>query len=146
MGTGRITMSRKVQATRKPDCIEHAGYRMPNGYGQVRRYGKTWLAHRWAAYQALGPAPAGKPNVLHSCDNRACINPEHLRYGTQSENLLDRTRRHRYRKLTAQDVARIKVALAEGVPGTALAREFGVSGTMISNIKHGKQWNENQSA
>ena len=27
----------------------------------------------------------------------------------------------------------------------ALAREFGVRGTMISNIKHGKQWNENQS-
>lgn len=117
-------------------CVEHAGYLMPNGYGQVRRMGKTWLAHRWAAHVTHGPCPDGQV-VRHRCDNRACVNPEHLEYGTQGENLIDRRERHRYRKLTRQDAEAIRVAVGGC---TAIGALFGVSHSMVRNIKTGKQW------
>lgn len=123
------------------DCILHTGCTMPNGYGQVRREGKTWLAHRWAAHTAHGPCPTGQV-VRHSCDTRLCVNPKHLEYGTQGDNLNDRKRHgHRYRKLTREDVLEIRKLLTSA-PLTEIGQRFGVSGVMIGHIKSGKQWSD----
>lgn len=118
-------------------CVEHAGYRMPNGYGQVRRQGKTWLAHRWVAHNTLGPCPPGQV-VRHKCDNMACVNPDHLEYGTQGDNLNDRKERHRYRKLTRADAEAIRGTVV-GSPAE-IGRLYGVSSTMVGYIKEGRQW------
>lgn len=56
------------------------------GYGSLRRFGRQILAHRRAYELTYGPIPAGLL-VLHSCDNPACIRPEHLHLGTHSDNL-----------------------------------------------------------
>lgn len=125
-------------------CIEHVGYRMPNGYGQVNRGGRVWLAHRWAADQAHGPCPDGQV-VRHRCDNRGCVNPEHLEYGSQGDNLIDRRERHRYRKLTREDAESIKRLLATQTRSLAcIGREFGVSYTMVRHIRDGKQWSDHE--
>ena len=81
-------------------CWEWAGYKNHHGYGRmlVRRDGKNRLlaVHR-LAYQAwVGEIPADKI-VMHTCDNRCCINPEHLRVGTQGDNMRDMVSRGRYR-------------------------------------------------
>ena len=124
------------------NCIEHCGYLMPNGYGQVRRQGKTWLAHRWAAHVAHGPCPPGQV-VRHRCDNRKCINPEHLEYGSQGDNLNDRKERAaHYRKLGKDDIPQIRKRLAAGATLAQVGREFGVSYVMIRHIRDGKQWAE----
>lgn len=122
------------------DCVEHTGYIMPNGYGQVRRQGATWLAHRWAAHVAHGPCPPGQV-VRHKCDNRKCINPEHLEYGSQGDNLNDRKERAtQYRKLGKDDIPQIRKRLADGATLAQAGREFGVSYVMIRYIRDGKQW------
>lgn len=49
------------------------------------------LAHR------LGRPIAPDMNALHTCDNRACINPSHLYEGSDSDNARDRSARGRHR-------------------------------------------------
>jgi len=56
------------------------------GYGRLRRFGRQIYAHRRAYELAIGPIP-DRMLVLHSCDNPACIRPEHLHLGTHSDNL-----------------------------------------------------------
>jgi HNH endonuclease len=71
------------------DCILHDGWISGNGYGLVRVGAKgRRLAHRVAYEQARGPIPKGMI-VMHTCDVRACINPEHLILGTQQDNMVD---------------------------------------------------------
>ena len=50
---------------------------------------QTPLLHRvaWEAHNAE-PIPSGMV-VMHTCDNRRCFNPQHLRLGTQSDNIRD---------------------------------------------------------
>jgi len=73
------------------------GYRTNKGYGQfkyridgVRR---TARAHRAAWEHANGPIPDGL-HVLHTCDNPACVNIEHLYLGTNDDNIADKMDRH----------------------------------------------------
>lgn len=121
-------------------CILHKGCTLPNGYGQVRREGKTWLAHRWAAHIAHGPS---SQVVRHKCDVRACIEPTHLEYGTQGQNLSDRKDHgHVYRKLDRLNVKDIKTRIERGESLASIARLYGVSDTMVRHIKGGRQWSE----
>lgn len=56
----------------------------PNAEGKR----KQLLAHRIAYVQMKAPLLAGE-DILHACDTRRCCNPEHMRPGTQLENLAD---------------------------------------------------------
>ena len=106
-------------------------------------------AHRFSwSFHNESQIPAGVL-VLHSCDKRACVNPDHLRLGTQAENISDRDSRGRMAdmrgekgpraKLTASQVLEIKSLLETTTDGD-LAIKFGVARTTISSIKHGHTW------
>lgn len=77
------------------DCWLWKGARYPVGYGKICVLGKSRGAHRVALWLA-GKFDLESPlYVLHSCDNRLCVNPAHLRPGTQKENIGDACRRGR---------------------------------------------------
>lgn len=69
------------------DCWEWTGYRIAQGYGQVSWGDKILLAHRVAYELTFGAIPEGK-EIHHTCENRACCNPYHLRVVTRRENQL----------------------------------------------------------
>ena len=77
--------------TPKPNgCWEWQGAKTKQGYGTM--WGTT--AHRIAYSLSTGPIPEGMV-VMHTCDNPSCCNPEHLRVGSQQENLADMHRKGR---------------------------------------------------
>jgi hypothetical protein len=79
----------KVSVRGKDECWEWRGARQSKGYGSFSIGGKTYLAHRISWMLVNGRMPLEYLQVLHSCDNPPCCNPNHLREGTCLENVHD---------------------------------------------------------
>lgn len=104
------------------------------------------FVHRLSYELAYGPIPQGHV-ICHKCDNRLCLNPEHLFAGTQSENLLDAVSKGRFRpgkvnrvkplKITPDMVRGIRIAVGSL---NKIAKEYGVSKKSILLIKHRRMW------
>lgn len=122
----------------------------PTGYGTVfRGPGKkpnSERSHRWSWRIHHGPVPAGL-HVLHKCDVRSCVNPDHLFLGTHTDNMHDMRRKGRLvnRRGEAHGCAKLTAAQVEAIrsssgTNTAIAKTFGVGRTTISEIRLGKTW------
>ena len=118
------------------ECIRWTGRIQPNGYGQFRLNGKTQYAHRAAYTLFNGEIPEGCV-VMHSCDNRWCVNPRHLTLGTQADNLIDMTRKGRHSKTVIPNY-RIEGIRNDTRSSYVIAREWGVNPSTIQKIKSGK--------
>jgi hypothetical protein len=127
------------------DCWIWTASVMKTGYGCIRIDKRTTRAHRVAYELTNGPIPEGLL-LRHTCDNRRCVNPDHLVPGDHKDNTQDALDRGRHlcgerdpkAKLSNSDVTTIREALASGITGRSLARRFRVDESMISQIKNGK--------
>jgi hypothetical protein len=137
----------KVDKNGDNGCWVWTGGKDRTGYGKVKIAGKTLRPHRVSYELYLGEIPDGL-FVLHSCDNRPCVNPAHLSVGTHQQNMKERNERGRTAKgeglrllkLTEQDVREIKILLGFGFSVRELGKMYNVDFTLISCIKRNKIW------
>lgn len=128
----------------KSGCHTWVGTIKSNGYGVININGRIEHAHRVAWELAKGPIPEGMW-VLHTCDNRRCVNPAHLWLGTQQDNIGDMVEKRRHNhgarnaraKLTVEQVRLIR--LMSGTQAE-IAKCFGVSDATICRVLSGRFW------
>jgi hypothetical protein len=124
-------------------CWNWLGPVTNKGYGRV--YGgrlgqKGMLAHRFSLELLRGVPIPDESFVLHACDNRTCVKPEHLRIGNHRENMADMLLRGRSRNNISQEcVARIREARLFGATMTVLADVHGVSSSSIARYCAGQR-------
>lgn len=132
----------KVDKSDSGSCWEWTAAKNPNGYGMFNYKRKMQLAHRVVWQITNGPIPQGGC-ILHSCDNPGCVNPQHLRVGTQDENMKDMSRKNRSvivnKKLDEHSVEQIKKLIGKKSL-REIANQFNVSHNTIWQIKKGKAW------
>ncbi|TAM15933.1 MAG: HNH endonuclease [Pandoraea sp.] len=135
------------------ECWVWTGSTNETGYGFLSIGSKSdksrrnVLAHRFSFEMHKGEIPAGL-NICHVCDNRACVNPNHLFAGTQADNVADMVSKDRHQKGSRNGRAKINEAVASqifdevksGKTHTVVAQKFGVTRSLVSLIASGKRW------
>jgi HNH endonuclease len=118
------------------------------GYGATSYRSKSILAHRLAWIVFHGDIPQGM-KICHSCDERSCVNPDHLFIGTQRDNIRDmfiKGRRsikffnHPRCLMSIEKIKEIRSLLSMGLSQKRIAEIMVVSQSTISQIKLGKRW------
>lgn len=143
---------RFVSKRGEPDengCIPWLGTKDSDGYGVISAtVGRALLkAHRIAWERAFFPISDDRLCVMHACDNRICVNADHLMLGTSVANTMDRHKkgrsmsheRHHKAKLSQEDVRAIR-ASADNRLHRDIAAEYGVHRSSISRILRGDGW------
>ena len=142
---------KKVKISSEDECWEWQGMTIRSGYGRIYTGNyKKELAHRVAWQLTYGDIPDGEGYhgtcVLHTCDNRKCVNPKHLFIGSHADNIHDMCRKGRYHqenipfgeghanhKLTDEQIGEIRAM--HGMSQRQLASMYGVIQQQISRIK-----------
>ncbi len=132
------------------DCWYWVGSTDDLGYGRFS-YSTENKAHRAAFRIFKGDIPQGM-KVLHKCDTRCCVNPEHLTLGTQKQNMQDMVAKGRNRcvpqhgeknpmsRLTRAQVEEIRRRVAEGETQRSMCAIFNVSPMTINRIVRKESW------
>ena len=132
------------------DCWEWQGA-TASGYGRIYFNGKYDGAHRVSLLLSGVDIPSGMC-VLHTCDNKLCVNPDHLRIGSQSDNIKDMYEkgrqsfenkavgeRHGRSKLTEDSVRHIR-RLDGFLHRDSIAKIFNISTPTVSEIINRRKW------
>ena len=144
-----VRFHRKYTINEQNGCWEWTAKRIPKGYGY---FDEKRSAHRLSFAHFKGPILEGL-HVLHRCDNRRCVNPEHLFAGTAADNIDDCLKKGRFvhvrhhgeshgeAKLTAEAVLDIRAHYVRGKTRQVdFAKKYGVSQVLVGLVLSGKAW------
>lgn len=113
------------------------------GYGKIRVDDKILHAHVLSWMLFRGEVPDGH-EVMHHCDNRACVNPAHLDTGTHVKNMQDMVRKGRSgagvpkRQMTTDHILQAKKLKAEGKTFAEIKQVLGFDGLTLWRAVHNK--------
>ena len=134
--------------------FEWIGQLNDRGYGYIgigsNGNGRTVnvRAHRLSYFLCNDGIPDGMM-VLHKCDNRKCVNPEHLFLGTNGDNAKDMMQKGRGKNqigtfamniLSPETVISIKKDILNKVGSKKIQLKYGISESNFYRIKNGKSW------
>jgi len=142
----------KVDIRGEDECWNWKAYKNKAGYGRFQLNQKQGeYAHRVSYIIANGKIDDGLI-VLHSCDRPSCVNPKHLRSGTQKENIIDCVSKKRHSgfmlygkkspkvKLNEKQVQTIRI-LKDCFSSQSVSEMFGISRQSINDIWSNRSWN-----
>jgi DNA-binding transcriptional regulator YiaG len=129
----------------KQDCWIWTGGKDIKGYGIFFYNKKTSFAHRIALVLYKNITLTNGLQVAHSCNNKSCVNPDHLRETTIKDNAKDkiahgtalRGERCHFAKLNKEKVKEIRASLKSS---KELATVYNVSNQTIRSIILNKSW------
>jgi hypothetical protein len=146
------TVERFTKFWRRDDgtgCWNWTGAITRLGYGHFYFEGRQRLAHRVAWFLRYGERPTEGIQVCHRCDNRRCVNPDHLFLGTHTDNMRDCVAKGRARRASqvgSQNTAaifsdeQVRRILRDGRKLREIADEYECAVSTISMIKNGHNW------
>jgi hypothetical protein len=131
-------------------CTEWVAGKTSDGYGVINFNNKSLLAHRVAIELFLGLNPE-RMLVCHKCDNRSCVNPEHLFLGSQEDNMKDMKSKGRRKGVNCREMngrAKLTMSVAQeirrkreiGYTLKQLATEHSVASSTISRVIRQENW------
>ena len=142
----------KVNKKTENGCWEWLAGQTRNGYGLLKVSGISTRAHRFSWELHHGEIPKDKSYfktmfVLHKCDNRLCVNPDHLFLGTAQDNISDMVAKgraaigetHGRAKLSEIQVRVIR-RYYPAIAQTKLAEIFKSSTSRVSGIILRQSW------
>lgn len=129
------------------ECIEWQKARTRAGYGVVAVGRLTKYVHRLEMEKHLGRQLSSQEIVLHSCDNPACYNIEHLGVGSQADNVADAVAKGRIARgnglpqtrFSDGDIAEMREMSAQGISQIDIARRFGAHQSYVSQVIAGNR-------
>lgn len=121
---------------------------LDHGYGVFCCHGGWTVAHRWLWEFTYGKIEDPALVLCHKCDNRKCVNLDHLFLGTRAENNADMVSKSRHAqgsqnnvsKLTEEQVLEIYELTKSGTPRKELSEKFNISINVISSVVNGRSW------
>jgi hypothetical protein len=140
----RVNKQGKKVSDELGNCWEWIGAKYPTGYGELLH--TTWgehTTHRWSYKYYSGKTIPEGYEVCHQCDNRSCVNPEHLTCEPKINNMRQMIERHSKpcnRSFTKEQVQEIKALRETGMFYKDIAKKFEVSRRTIEKLCLGKTY------
>lgn len=145
-GTPLERFERKYIPEPNSGCWLWLGATTPKGYGQFYFPPRNMVRAHVVSWE-LNRGPRNGLCVLHNCDNRCCVNPDHLRLGTQQENVADRELRGRRAPQQGSMNGRatfteddVRIIRADPRRPRFIAADWGAPLSTIQNIRHRISW------
>lgn len=137
-------------------CWNWLGSKRRRGYGRFsishNKKEASYTSTRFSYFINFKINPTEEQIVLHTCDNPECVNPKHLKLGTNKDNAVDMMQKgrgvkqfvngsaHKMSKLKEDDIPLIRKMIKEKISFDVIGEKFGVSKWTIMNIKIGRNW------